>query len=86
MANKWVDMTPELTPEGIAVMKVGKLLIFDFEGSRTKFKVMRVTKEPKVWAMEVETYTGLEAQRIIDDLDHRYNRQQRRMIDKGQKK
>lgn len=61
----WVDLTDLLTEQGIEAMKAGKdiginvgqILKFDYEGSGTNFKVMRLDrKRGKLWGREVELY------------------------------
>lgn len=44
----WIDITPDLTKEGIRKLKVGQVMVFDFEGSKTYLKVMR-KRNGKVW-------------------------------------
>ena len=48
----WVDLTPELTKEG-KKLPVGKVLMFDYEGSPTYLKIVRKHKG-KVWAKELD--------------------------------
>ena len=52
---KWHDITDILTPKGIKNLKVGQVLLFEFEGSETQIKIMRKQKG-KVWAKEVYLY------------------------------
>lgn len=55
MTNTWIDLTPELTEEGQEKVKVGEVLIFNYEGSKTMLKIMRKYKD-KVWAKEIWLY------------------------------
>lgn len=50
----WENMTDIFTPEGMEKVKVGQLLMFDFEGSRNDYKIMRKS-HGKVWGKRVET-------------------------------
>jgi len=45
----WIDLTKELSKKGQNSIKVGDVLIFDFEGSPIHLKIMR-KKNGKVWA------------------------------------
>lgn len=51
----WIDLTPDLTKKG-RELPVGKVLIFDFEGSKTYLKIVR-KRNGKVWAKEIDTYS-----------------------------
>jgi len=50
----WLNITDILTPQGIEKLKVGQVLMFDFEGSRNELKIMRKT-ESSVWAKRIST-------------------------------
>jgi hypothetical protein len=52
---KWHDITDILTKKGIDKLKVGQVLMFEFEGSETQIKVMRKANG-KVWGKEVYLY------------------------------
>ena len=51
----WIDLTPELTEEGIERLNVGEVLFFDYEGSEITLKIMRKA-QGKVWAKSVIMY------------------------------
>lgn len=59
----WIDLTPDLTKQAIKDFKAGHVLIFEFEGSKTYFKVMRNYKG-KIWVKETKLYTIEEARKI----------------------
>lgn len=48
------EITDVLTPEGIARLKVGQVLMFDYEGSRNELKISRI-KHGRVWARPIQT-------------------------------
>lgn len=50
----WIDLTSELTKEGIKNLKVTDVLFFDYEGSKTYIKIMRKSKG-KVWGKELDS-------------------------------
>jgi hypothetical protein len=49
----WEEISDILTPEGIKKLKVGNVLTFDFEGSKTTLKIMKVPGNGNVWAKQV---------------------------------
>lgn len=51
----WIDLTPELTEEGIENLNIGDVLFFNYEGSEITLKIMRKHKG-KVWAKSVIMY------------------------------
>jgi hypothetical protein len=51
----WIDLTPELTEEGIERLNVGEVLFFNYEGSEITLKIMRKARG-KVWAKSVIMY------------------------------
>ena len=57
----WVDFTNDLTKKGQRELKVGQVLMFNFEGSETHLKIMR-KKNGKVWVKEVYLYKPEEVQ------------------------
>jgi len=51
------EIGSEFTPEGIAKLKVGQLLRFNFEGSITEFMITKLNrKSGKVWVKDAKTY------------------------------
>lgn len=53
--SKWIDLSDQLNGAGMAAVKAGQVLTFEFEGSRTSFKVMRKAKG-RLWVKEIELY------------------------------
>lgn len=51
----WIDISDELTPKGHTALRVGQVLMFDFEGSRLELKIMRKHNK-KVWAKQITTH------------------------------
>ncbi len=51
----WLDITDDLTDFAIRELKVGQVLIFDFEGSPVHLKIMR-KQHGKVWARKNYMY------------------------------
>jgi hypothetical protein len=51
----WIDISDILTPEGAKRLKVGQVMMFDFEGSRNDLKIMRKHNK-KVWAKQIVTH------------------------------
>lgn len=62
---KWLDITPDLTKKGQRELKVGQVLMFDYEGSAIHLKIMRKFKG-KVWAKKVYLYTPEEADNEVE--------------------
>lgn len=65
--RKWDDITDMLTPQGIEALKAGKdiglsvgqVMRFDYEGSETSVKIMRLDRTTgKMWGKEIELYTA----------------------------
>ena len=58
MANQTTeDLSDVFTPVGIQKLKVGQILIFNYEGSRNEFKITRLNKKKHiVRAIKVTTY------------------------------
>ena len=52
---KWHDLTDMLTKKGIDKLKVGQVLMFEYEGSETQIRIMRKSGG-KVWGKEVYLY------------------------------
>lgn len=74
--SSWADISDVLTDKGLEVLKagekdklpfkIGQLLIFDYEGSKTKLKIMRMDKRSgKVWGKEIILHKP-------EDLEHEY--------------
>lgn len=49
----WIDLTPELTDNGKKKLKIGQIMMFDFEGSPIYLKIMR-KKDNRVWAKRLD--------------------------------
>jgi hypothetical protein len=49
------EITDVLTPEGVARLQVGQVLMFDYEGSRNDMKITKI-KNGRVWAKRIKTY------------------------------
>lgn len=54
--KEWERIDDILTPEGIARLEVGQVLMFDFEGSRNDLKIRMISKAGHVWAQKIDTY------------------------------
>lgn len=51
------DISEVFTPKGLAKIKTGQLLRFDYEGNITEYIITKINrKSSKVWAREVKTY------------------------------
>ena len=48
----YLDITNDLTKQGQKRLKVGQVLMFDFEGSPVYLKIMK--KDTKVWAKRLD--------------------------------
>lgn len=57
---KWDNITDVLTKKGQRELKVGQVLMFDYEGSPVHLKIMR-KRNGKVWAKRTYLYTPEEA-------------------------
>lgn len=56
--TKWVDIGEVLTPEFKAEIKQGTVLVFNKDGIKTNYKVMRRDKKTgKIWAYPIPLYT-----------------------------
>ncbi len=64
---RWENITDILTEDGAEKIKVGQVLIFNFEGSPLHLKVMR-KRNGKVWAKKTHLYTRDEMA-AIDGVD-----------------
>jgi hypothetical protein len=49
----WLELTNDLTKEGIKRLKVGQVLMFDYEGSPNYLKIMR-KERGKIWAKRLD--------------------------------
>ena len=58
--GKWEDISKIMTPEGAKKLKVGQLMVFNYEGSRNEYIVKRKTKDGKIWVKQTQTYTPKE--------------------------
>ena len=54
--DTWERIDDVLTPKGIKELKKNQVLIFDFEGSKIKLKIMR-KYGGIVWAKRIQTFT-----------------------------
>jgi hypothetical protein len=54
--TKWEDISDLLTLAGADKVLPGQVLVFDFEGSKTRLKIRRKAKG-KIWAEQITTYT-----------------------------
>jgi hypothetical protein len=63
--RKWVDITDLLTLDGVEALRngkdigltVGQVLKFDYEGSETYLRLVRLDRRRgKLWAKEVQLY------------------------------
>lgn len=50
----WLELTNDLTPKAIKGLKVGQVLMFDFEGSPNYLKIMR-KQRGKIWAKRLNS-------------------------------
>lgn len=56
--NKSIEIGSEFTPEGLAKLKQGQVLIFELEGSRTELKITKLNrKSHKCYVTEVHLKT-----------------------------
>lgn len=67
--RKWEDITDMLTPQGVEGLKVGQVLVFDYEGSQTHLRITRKVRN-RVWAKEVRFYTDKEVAAMVEGLPH----------------
>lgn len=55
---KWIEIGDAFTPEGLAKVKAGQILKFNYEGSIVNYKVMRKNrKSGKCFVKPVDLYT-----------------------------
>ena len=54
--SKWEDISDILNPNGLEKLKVGQVMLFQFEGSPIHLKVMRKAYG-KVWVKRTHLYT-----------------------------
>lgn len=61
----WIDLSQEMefTDHAYKEFHPGKLLIFNFEGSKTYMKIKRIDGK-KVWVTEVKTYSEEEFEKM----------------------
>ena len=61
---RWMDVTKDLPID----VKVGQVLVYDFEGSPIHLKIMRKSKG-KVWAKYTHLYTEEEMRKEVQVVD-----------------
>lgn len=63
--SSWVDITDILTDKGVEALKAGKdigftvgqVLVFDYEGSKTNFRITRMDRNKgRMWGKEIQLY------------------------------
>lgn len=60
--SKSEEISDVLTLEGIQKLKVGQILMFDYEGSRNEYQVTKLNKKSgKCWVKPIKTYLPEEA-------------------------
>lgn len=67
--SQWERIDDVLTEEGIKNLKSGEqgdILMFDYEGSPLHLKVMRKTKDGKVYAKRTYAYLPEEADKEVE--------------------
>lgn len=67
--SKWEDISDILTEKGKRELKVGQVLIFDYEGSSLHMKIMRKT-DHAVWAKRIRLYKESEVrieEKVVDN-------------------
>lgn len=52
----WESIEDIFKPEVIPTLHLGQVFMFDYEGSRTELKIMRITPKGRVWAREIHTH------------------------------
>lgn len=58
MAEQLIDMSETFTPEGLAKLKRGQVLVFNYEGTRVEYKIVRLNKKShKLLAKRVDLLT-----------------------------
>lgn len=63
----WLKITDDLTEEGIKKLKIGQVLIFDFEGSPVYLKIMRKNKD--VWAKRLDPAKFLTPEQADEEVE-----------------
>lgn len=65
----WIDLTEDINVS-LDKIKVGMVLTFDFEGSKTSFKVMKMSKGAKrtVWAKEIKLFTEQDFEEKVGEI------------------
>ncbi len=64
--NKWLEIGDQFTKEGLSKLKPKQVLVFDMEGSRTEFKIERISlKNHKLFVTETKLYKESEVN-IVD--------------------
>lgn len=63
----WLNITDELTAKGKKRLKVGQVLIFDFEGSPIYLKIMR-KERGRVWAKRLDPAKFLTPEQADDSV------------------
>lgn len=65
---KSTEIGNEFTKEGLAKLKVGQVLVYDYEGSRTELKITKINrKSHKLYVQEVKLYTDEEIDALTDE-------------------
>ena len=62
--SRWESIEDILTPRGIKRLKIGQILLFEFEGSPIHLKIMKKTNG-RVWAKRVRLYTEEEVRKEV---------------------
>lgn len=56
--TKSIEIGNEFTPEGLAKLKKGQVLVYNMEGSRTELKITSINrKSHKLYVQETKLYT-----------------------------
>ncbi len=66
--SKWESIEDILTPKAVKELKVGQVLLFDFEGSEVHLKIMK-KRNGRVWAKRTHLYTQEEMKREVSVVD-----------------
>ncbi len=57
MNTRSEEITDVISDEGFDRLKVGNVLTFDYEGSRSDYKITRMNKtNRRIWARQIKTY------------------------------
>ena len=55
--SAWEDVGPILTPKGFRELRAGQVLVFNYEGSRNEYRVMRIDRKRKrCWVVPTTLY------------------------------